>query len=823
MINYDSVIEQLTSAGLVLDSGVVADGRVRRVRTLEDKEKRGWYRLHEWQSAAGNHYLVGSFGVWHGNDNGAQKIELAKDQQISREERAALLKRISEDKKRAKAQREGQQKRAAVRAEAVWKKSRQKPPTGVDVDYLTEKGIKPYAIRYTDSGAIVVPMFDGKWNVHGLQFILPSHHPRKQKTGRNKEYWPAGLAKQGHFHLIGLVGAVCLVAEGYATAATLHEATGLPTAVAFDANNLKPVAKALLERYRGVRLLICADDDYVQRCKACGTKTRIDGDACLHCGEPHGAINPGIQAASAAALEVGGAWVAPVFPADRGGEKLTDFNDLQQCEGGGLHLVTKQIQEKLEALQWRTQPAGRGAITEGGGECDAMVSRLTSDEGVRRYWGTYGMGGDVLFDEVERRLVHKRDVNNLLPRSGWDEMRSHPMWRVARDTEIGFDPTEADPQIKCNLFGGWPTEPKEGKCDALLGLLEYLCSNEPNDLEVYEWLLNWLAYPLQHRGAKMHTAPVIHGPQGTGKSRFFEAYAEIYGRYARVLGQEALEDKFNADWAEAKLFILADEVLARQDMYHVKNRLKGFITGDTIRVNPKNVAAHTEKNQMNIVFLSNEHMPLVLEKDDRRHMVIWVPPKLDDGYFSLVNEEIANGGVAALHHYLLQRDLGDFKPWTKPPVTRAKIDLINRAASSEERFVKEWIALELESESGEPLPLCPVLGSTLYKVYERWCRVNGEIRPRPANQFIGYIGKQPGWMAGRSLPTLATLAEGSKRKNRKMVVPSPDAMAKALAAAPQDHDQPNLDQRPGEEKYKWLTRGYFAFERAVEQNAAGDY
>jgi putative DNA primase/helicase len=247
-----------------------------------------------------------------------------------------------------------------------------------------------------------------------------------------------------------------------------------------------------------------------------------------------------------------------------------------------------------------------------------MAARISVDEAVLRYVGTYGMGGKVLFDAQERRLIHKDDVMNLLPSHGWDLLKSHPQWRVVRDHEIGFDPTEIDKAVKCNLYGGWPTQPKPGTCTALLDLLMYLCGNEPNREQVYWWLLCWLAYPIQHPGAKMHSAIVVHGPQGTGKSRFFEAYGKIFGPYGRVLGQEALEDKFNADWAEKKLFILADEVLARQDMFHIKNRLKGFITGDTIRVNPKNIAAHNEKNQMNIVFLSNERMPLVLENDDRR-------------------------------------------------------------------------------------------------------------------------------------------------------------------------------------------------------------
>jgi putative DNA primase/helicase len=355
--------------------------------------------------------------------------------------------------------------------------------------------------------------------------------------------------------------------------------------------------------------------------------------------------------------------------------------------------------------------------------------------------------------------------------------------------------------------------PKEGTCTKLLELLEWLCANEVNDHEIYQWILKWLAYPIQHRGAKMHSAIVVHGPQGTGKSRFFEAYAKIFGPYGRVLGQEALEDKFNADWAEKKLFILADEVLARSDMYHIKNRLKGFITGDTIRVNPKNVAAHNEKNQMNLVFLSNERMPLVLENDDRRHCVVWVPPKLPEDFFTAVNAEIENGGIEALHHYLLELDLGDFKPWTKPPMTGAKRDLIHLAASSEERFIEEWQRLELDY-NGNAVPFCPCQGSLLYRIYEDWCERQGE-RKRRMSDLISLISKRPGWTGGKVEKVYDSLDERQHKEiSKKMVVPSAIDIDKAYS----HHKEDDPDRKAGsfdeskETKKGWLTRAYLHFE-----------
>jgi putative DNA primase/helicase len=778
MNNYDSVISQLQSAGLVVDGGIDI-GRMTRCKVEGDREKRGWYAIHEIASNDGGRILVGSYGIWQGNDNNAQKIVIERNA-ISPEQSAALKKRIADDRKLSDADRQRDADKAAAEAAKVW---RQYEPGAGASDYLTRKGVQAWGVRWAPArnGTFAIPMCDTSGKVHGLQII----RGKDRAAGKlEKEYFPRGLAKKGHYHTLGVVRDVLLLAEGYATAATLHEATGLPVVVAFDAGNLKPVSEALAKAHKRARILICADDDYL-----------TEG-------------NPGCTAAENAALAVGASWCKPVFTVDRAGKKLTDFNDLAALEGA--QVVTSQIQQAIAKIAGAgpTLSLARGLSPEGGGE-GGMVSRITIDEAAVRYWGTYGLGGDVLFDETERRLIHKKDVVNLLPRHGWDQLKDHPDWRVARDTEIGFDPTEKDTQIKCNLFGGWPTEPKPGKCTKLLELLEYLCGNEINDSEIYLWILKWLAYPLQHRGAKMHSAIVVHGGQGTGKSRFFEAYSQIYGPYGRVLGQEALEDKFNADWSEKKLFIVADEVLARQDMYHIKNRLKGFITGDTIRVNPKNVAAHNEKNQMNIVFLSNERMPLVLENDDRRHLVIWVPPKLDDAFFHAVNEEIDNGGIAALHDFLLNLDLGDFKPWTKPPMTKAKQELVNLGQSSEERFLHEWIAGEIDDRDGNPLPFCPCLGSHLFDVYGRWCEAHGERR-RGAKDLISLAGKLPGWKAGTPLPTWTNLHDRTN-KNRKMIVPPADAVGASAAK----WGNPQFQRDKYASQAEWLTVCYFAFEQAV--------
>ena len=704
--NYDDVLAQLTAAGLLVDRLEV--GRLRRCKVLDETEKRGWYHLHEMRLQDGSDLIVGSYGVWRGAVNNATKVEI-KAQEFSAEQRDSLRKRLAEDKRLAEVARKADGERAAQQAAAAWRQCTEQG----DCDYLQRKGVGAHGVRFSPSGSMVIPMLDVAGKIHGLQVIRSRGAAKAGQGARRleKEYWPKGLIKKGRFHLLGMASgaAVILLAEGYATAASLFEATGLPVAVAFDANSLAPVAAVLKARYKSARLLVCADDD------------------CFTAG------NPGVTSASAAAMEVGGAFMVPIFadPAarqaafDAKGTKLTDFNDLHALEG--LHVVRVQVEARLTALGWR---ASKTPATRTGGAGPAAKNPLrpieTVDELLERYALVYGQSGTV-FDHQEHCLLPLSDMKDIcMGRFIYREWADHPDRQIARMENVGFDPACLDANIQCNLWSGWPTTPAAGSCEGLVDLLRYMCAGDSNPEALFQWVLRWLAYPIQHAGAKMQTTIVVHGPQGTGKNLFFEAIMAIYGRYGRIIDQSAIEDKFN-DWASRRLFLIADEVVARSDLYHVKNKLKAFITGEWIRINPKNMAAYDERNHVNMVFLSNEAMPVVLEQDDRRHAVIYTPEKLSADFYTGLKAEIDNGGVAALHHYLLHLDLGDFGPASKPPMTDAKRELIDQSLDSPSRFVLAFEGGDIDGfpRKGAPALLTPCLSQDFYELYGEWCRRQG--------------------------------------------------------------------------------------------------
>lgn len=750
--NYDDVIDQLTSFGLVIDHLIV--GRMARCKVEGERESRGWYSLHELMIEGGDTLLVGSYGIWRGNDQNTQKIELRK-RVLSVEQRESLRRRLAEDKKRVEVERKRMNERAAQAASKAWAAC---SPTG-DSPYLVRKGVAGHGVRYSPQGALVIPMMDTSSKIHGLQIIRDKAALAAGKL--EKEFWPKGHAKKGHFHLIGMPTSVVLLAEGYATGASLHEATGLPVAIAFDAGNLAPVAQALHKRYKTARILVCGDADQTQKCQQQTCKKPIwldDGPDCPHCGQPHKASNAGAQCASAAAVEVGGSWMLPRF-ADESARrdawltkrvKSNDFNDLHTSEG--LHVVRAQVEARLSDLGWNPaarKPAGMAPRGEGSAVVDLRPIE-TIDELLERYALVYGQGGTV-FDRQEHCLLALSDMRDAcLTREIHRAWAEHPEKQIVRVREVGFDPAGEDPAIRCNLWGGWPTTPKAGRCERLLELLRYMCADDDAYDELYTWVIRWLAYPIQHPGAKMKTTLVIHGPQGTGKNMFFEVIMGIYGQYGRVIDQSAIEDKFN-DWASRKLFLIADEVVARSDLYHIKNKLKAFITGEWIRINPKNIAAYEERNHVNLVFLSNERMPVVLEEDDRRHTVIWTPAKLGQAFYREVQAEINDGGGAALHDYLLNLDLGDFQPSTLPPMTRAKRELVDLSLDSTARFALELNRGDLYSEltkGNDDIHYSAALSQDLYDLYRAWCNRLG-TKPAPMPKLIDALGRKHAMAASR--------------------------------------------------------------------------
>ena len=297
----NNAIEQfrqaIMSAGLDAPDTIDDDGSIHRFKSGgRGGQKSAWYVLHN-----NGAIHAGSFGDWRTGLNVSWCSQ--SSQAMTQAEREDYRKRVQAMQAERAAQKAAYIDDEARKAVKRWNAARS--PNGHA--YLARKGVRAHGIRQ-DGRTLLIPMRDTDGKLHSLQTI--SSNGDKFFKGR----------VEGCYHSIGRPAGKIIICEGYATAATVHEATGCAVAVAFTAANIKYVAIALRKKYPDTQIIIAADDDW---------KTKlINPDGILL------DINPGLMYAARAAIEVDGVIVVPEFPKERP-EKATDFNDLAGLAGLG--------------------------------------------------------------------------------------------------------------------------------------------------------------------------------------------------------------------------------------------------------------------------------------------------------------------------------------------------------------------------------------------------------------------------------------------------------------------------------------------------------
>ncbi|HEC07860.1 MAG TPA: toprim domain-containing protein, partial [Thiolapillus brandeum] len=236
--------------------------------------------------------LGGCFGDWAAGLD--ETWQARRDKPMSRSECAAHRHQMA----KAKAAREDAQRRQRAETRETAGRTWKGTSAVERHPYLDTKGVHSYGIRLTTqpleipfswrdkpqfipANSLVIPLTDTGGVIHSLQFI--------DEQG-NKRFL-AGGAIQGHFFPLGDLShaETILIAEGFATAATLDMVTDHTAVAAFNAGNLKPVAVNLKAAYPRAEFIICADND------------RFTDD------------NPGITKAREAAVAIGAKLAIPKF------------------------------------------------------------------------------------------------------------------------------------------------------------------------------------------------------------------------------------------------------------------------------------------------------------------------------------------------------------------------------------------------------------------------------------------------------------------------------------------------------------------------------
>ena len=250
----------------------------------------GWYRLHLDAIPAGSFgcYRSGIIKTWCSKS----RNEMTSDEWASHVRVLESMAKQKEDDAQNKAS------KASIEAQEIWSNAK---PADDNHPYLLAKSVKSCGLKVEGDNLLLSIYNLASKTITSLQTISPSGE---------KRFMLGGVKRAGFFQITSEDSPKdkVVICEGYATGASIFEATGLTVAVAFDSGNLLPVAQAIRLTRPELKLIIAADDDW-----------KSD-------------INIGLTKAKEAAQKVGGSLVVPNFLNNRN-DKDSDFNDLARMYG----------------------------------------------------------------------------------------------------------------------------------------------------------------------------------------------------------------------------------------------------------------------------------------------------------------------------------------------------------------------------------------------------------------------------------------------------------------------------------------------------------
>lgn len=237
----DQLTDAMVNAGLTPPDDIVMDGQIHRFSTNgKTGDDAGWYVIFD------DGVVAGRFGCWRDNVEVTFKAETGR--QLSSLEQMQVTKRVAE----ARQLREQEQKRkhqaAAETVEQIWNNA---SAASNSHPYLVKKGVNSHGCRITGDGRLMMPLYDENGELCSLQYI---------SADGDKKYHAGGKTKGGQWH-IGSKTETIYIAEGYATAASIHEATGQMVVISFSSGQLLAAAKATRERYGNQQSIVIVGDN----------------------------------------------------------------------------------------------------------------------------------------------------------------------------------------------------------------------------------------------------------------------------------------------------------------------------------------------------------------------------------------------------------------------------------------------------------------------------------------------------------------------------------------------------------------------------------
>jgi putative DNA primase/helicase len=242
------IADAMQAQGITPPHPIQIDGKLHRFRAGTKGQgghgdKTGWYVIYP------DGIPAGKFGCWRAGIEQNWRAEIGRT--LTQDEEMRHARRLAEAKAARDAELAKSREVAANTVEQIWANATGASP---DHPYLVRKGVQPHGARLTGDGRLVVPLYGADGALSSLQYISHDggklYHSKGETGGK---FWQVGTTDEP---------GTIYIAEGFATAATIHEATHRPCFIAFSAHNMPSVALSVREMIGATgELVVVGDND----------------------------------------------------------------------------------------------------------------------------------------------------------------------------------------------------------------------------------------------------------------------------------------------------------------------------------------------------------------------------------------------------------------------------------------------------------------------------------------------------------------------------------------------------------------------------------
>jgi hypothetical protein len=216
------------------------------------------------------------------------------------------------------------------------------------------------------------------------------------------------------------------------------------------------------------------------------------------------------------------------------------------------------------------------------------------------------------------------------------------------------------------------------------------------DPEERQHCMDWMAFKVQNPGVKINHGILHGGRQGSGKDTlwmpFLHAIGGATGQNVKTVTTEEIQSAFNYYVLSEVLVLNELREPQLQDRRALENKLKPLLAAppETFSVNEKGRHPYPAVNRLSVLGFSNERVSLSLSADDRRWMVLWSEAGiLPQHEARALWQWYQGGGLDCVAYWLRQRDVSNFSPGDRPPVTDAKTVMMEGGLSAGEALLAE--------------------------------------------------------------------------------------------------------------------------------------